>query len=145
MASSALRVMVLAMLVVAASTTAASLSPPLTRVPELAPRNHSPALRALSELNPIDAHVHFFKNDPAFQVLLTDLKLRFLNICLIDDRHSLFKELEPQRKAVLEVSRLSSGRAAFCTTLSPYDFEDCVQGFFLPLQQSTKLKISLPE
>jgi predicted TIM-barrel fold metal-dependent hydrolase len=50
--------------------------------------------------------------------------LRFLNICVIDDRDPDFKGLEPQRSQVLSVFRSSSGRGAFCTTFSPYDFEN---------------------
>jgi predicted TIM-barrel fold metal-dependent hydrolase len=82
------------------------------------------ALAALAKLNPIDAHVHAYKDDPAFNALLRRLRLGVLNICVIDDRDADYKGLEPQRSQVLSVSRSAAGRAAFCTTFSPYDFED---------------------
>ncbi len=81
------------------------------------------ALEAWARLNPIDAHVHVYKNDPAFQLLLQRLRLGLLNICVIDDREAGYEGLEPQRGQILSVSRSSAGRAAFCTTFSPYDFE----------------------
>jgi predicted TIM-barrel fold metal-dependent hydrolase len=84
----------------------------------------SAALEAFAGLNPIDAHVHVYREDAAFNVLLKRLRLGVLNICVIDDRDVDYKELEPQRSRVLSVLRSSSGRAAFCTTFSPYDFED---------------------
>jgi len=82
------------------------------------------ALKALAKLNPIDAHAHVYKNDPLLSDFLVRLNLRFLNICVIDDRDPDFKGLEPQRTEVLSVFRSTSGRGAFCTTFSPYDFDD---------------------
>jgi len=86
----------------------------------------SPAsdLAGFSALAPIDAHVHLYKDDPAFGALLERLNLRILDICVIDDRDPLFKGLEPQRGDVLKVVHSTGGRAAFCTTFSPYDFEE---------------------
>jgi len=84
----------------------------------------SAALKAFAKLHPIDAHAHVYKDDAAFNDFLQRLNLRILNICVIDDRDPDFKGLEPQRRQVLGVSRSTSGRAAFCTTFSPYDFED---------------------
>ncbi|MGO8790469.1 MAG: amidohydrolase family protein [Terriglobia bacterium] len=74
-------------------------------------------------LGPIDAHVHLFKDDPAFGAFMQRLNLRILNICVIDDRDPYSKALEPQRGDVLKVARTTRGRAVFCTTFSPYDFE----------------------
>lgn len=79
-------------------------------------------LQRLARLNPIDAHAHVYRSDPAFLDLLKRLNLRLLNICVIDDRYPDFRALEPQRSQVLSVFRASAGRAAFCTTFSPYDF-----------------------
>ena len=39
-----------------------------------------------SALAPIDAHVHLYKDDPAFGALMQRLNLRVLDICVIDDR-----------------------------------------------------------
>lgn len=84
----------------------------------------SAALKAFARLNPIDAHAHVYKDDTACNDFLKRLHLRILNICVIDDRDPDFKGLEPQRSQVVSVFRSTAGRAAFCTTFSPYDFED---------------------
>lgn len=81
-------------------------------------------LASFSALAPIDAHVHLYKDDPAFGTLLKRLNLRALNILVIDDRDPYGKGLEPQRSDVLKVAHVTAGRALFCTTFSPYDFED---------------------
>ncbi|HEX6804672.1 MAG TPA: amidohydrolase family protein [Terriglobales bacterium] len=81
-------------------------------------------LAGFSALAPIDAHVHLYKDDPAFGTLLKRLNLRVLDILVIDDRDPYGKGLEPQRSDVLKVVHVTAGRALFCTTFSPYDFED---------------------
>jgi predicted TIM-barrel fold metal-dependent hydrolase len=80
-------------------------------------------LDAFAKINPIDVHLHIYKDDPAFGALMQRLRLRGLNICVIDDRDPDYNGLEPQRSEVLKVRQLTDGRAAFCTTFSPYDFE----------------------
>ena len=67
--------------------------------------------------------VHLYKDDPAFGALIERLKLRILDICVIDDRDPYFKGLEPQRGDVIKVIRRTGGRAVLCTTFSPYKFE----------------------
>ena len=81
-------------------------------------------LANFSALAPIDAHVHLYKDDPAFGAFLGRLNLRILNICVIDDRDPYAKGLEPQRSDALKVVHSTAGRAVFCTTFSPYDFEE---------------------
>lgn len=90
----------------------------------VAASDHSALLKAFAEMNPIDAHVHLYKDDPAFGALLERLKLRILDICLIDDRDPYFKAIEPQRGDVQRVVHSTLGRAVLCTTFSPYDFEE---------------------
>ena len=80
-------------------------------------------LAGFSALAPIDAHVHVYKDDPALGALFQRLKLRALNICVIDDRDPYGNAIEPQRSDVLKFARTSRGRAVFCTTFSPYGFE----------------------
>ncbi|HVN03032.1 MAG TPA: amidohydrolase family protein [Bryobacteraceae bacterium] len=81
-------------------------------------------LASFSALEPIDAHVHLYKDDPAFGALMRRLKLHILDICVIDDRDPYFKGLEPQRSDVLKVVHSTGGRAVLCTTFSPYEFEE---------------------
>jgi len=81
-------------------------------------------LTSFSALAPIDAHVHLYNDDPAFSALLERLKLRILDICVIDDRDPYGNGIEPQRSDVLKVVRATRGHAVFCTTFSPYGFEE---------------------
>ena len=81
-------------------------------------------LASFSALAPIDAHVHLYKDDPAFGAFLKHLNLRVLDIIVIDDRDPFGKGLEPQRSDVLKVVHVTASRALFCTTFDPYDFED---------------------
>lgn len=87
------------------------------------PDEQTALLDALAQTNPIDVHVHLYKDDPAFSRLMDRLKLHALDICVIDDRDPDYSGLEPQRSEVLKVRERTGGRAAFCTTFSPYDFE----------------------
>lgn len=80
-------------------------------------------LAAFAAVGPIDAHIHLYQDDPRFGALMQRLNLRGLNICVIDDRDPFFKGLEPQRGDEFKVRRMTGGRAAICTTFSPYDFE----------------------
>ena len=81
-------------------------------------------LAGFSALAPIDAHIHLYNDDPAFGAFLKRLNLRVLDILVIDDRDPFGKGLEPQRSDVLKVVHVTAGRAIFCTTFSPYEFED---------------------
>jgi hypothetical protein len=89
-----------------------------------AARTPEPDSGEFSAVAPIDAHVHLYKDDPALNTLMQRLNLRVLNICVIDNRDPDYGGLEPQRTDVLKVRRVTHGRAVFCTTFSPYDFEE---------------------
>ena len=80
-------------------------------------------LTGFAALAPIDAHIHIYKDDPAFVSLLQRLNLRLLNVLVIDDRDPYAKAIEPQRGDALKVARSTGGRAVICTTFSPYEFE----------------------
>jgi hypothetical protein len=94
------------------------------QAPKPAAASENAALKAFAAIQPIDAHVHIYKDDPALNALIQRLNLRAVDICVIDDRDPSFKELEPQRTDVLKVRQSTKGRVAFCTTFSPYDFEE---------------------
>lgn len=87
------------------------------------PDERNALLEAFAKTNPIDVHIHLYKDDPTFSRLMATLDLRALDICVIDDRDPDYRGLEPQRSEVLAVRQRTHGRAAFCTTFSPYDFE----------------------
>lgn len=96
-----------------------SLAVPVTAAAD----EQSALLEAFAAINPIDAHVHLYKDDPALAALIERLHMHILDICVIDDRDPDYNGLEPQRSEVLKVRQRTAGRAAFCTTFSPYDFE----------------------
>lgn len=77
----------------------------------------------LAAVEPIDTHVHAYIADPRVAELLDRFHLRVLNILLIDDRDPFAKGMEPQWSDALAV-RAASSRAAVCTTIDPYGFED---------------------
>ena len=85
--------------------------------------NESALLKGFSEIGPVDAHIHVYKDDPELTALIERLNLRAANICVIDDRDPDYKGLEPQRTQVLKFRQSTQGRAAFATTFDPYGFE----------------------
>jgi len=85
--------------------------------------DESALLKGFADIQPIDTHIHVYKDAPELDALIEHLNLHALNICVIDDRDPDYKGLEPQRSEVLKVRQDTHGRAAFCTTFSPYEFE----------------------
>lgn len=81
-------------------------------------------LREFAAIEPIDVHMHVYKDDPEVNGLIEHLNLRGVNICVIDHRDPDYKGLEPQRAQVLKVRQSTRGRLAFCTTFDPYAFEE---------------------
>jgi len=81
------------------------------------------ALKAFAALHPIDAHVHVFKSDAAFQAMLQRLNLKLLNILVMDDTLSYHRQLQPQIDDALVLVRSSSDQIALCTTFDPYKFD----------------------
>jgi len=120
-----MRIYVVTTLLVSAMIATAKLSSVLIagQGAQPAASDESTLLEAFAEVQPIDAHIHVYKNDPQLDALIERLNLRALNICVIDDRDPDYKGLEPQRTQVLAFRQGTHGRAAFCTTFSPYDFE----------------------
>jgi len=81
-------------------------------------------LKSLAALNPVDAHVHVFKSDPAFEALLEKANLKLLNILVVDDTLPYRKELPREVSDALALVRASKGRVALCTTFDPYKFNE---------------------
>ena len=74
-------------------------------------------------IHPIDAHVHVFKTDPAFQKMLERLNLKLLNILVMDDSLPHRKQLQPQIDKAFALMRSSRGHISLCTTFDPYKFD----------------------
>lgn len=81
------------------------------------------ALKSFAAIHPIDAHVHVFKTDPAFQAMLERENLKLLNILVMDDTQPYRKELQPQLEDALSLVRSSRGHVALCATFDPYKFD----------------------
>jgi hypothetical protein len=81
------------------------------------------ALKSFTAIHPIDAHVHVFKTDPAFQSMLERLNLKILNILVMDDTLPYRRELRPQIEGARTLVHSSRGHVALCTTFDPYKFD----------------------
>lgn len=95
----------------------------LSAPPPAGETEYDQALKSFAALHPIDAHVHVFKTDPAFQAMLERLNLKLLNILVMDDTLSYRKQLQPQIGDALALMRSSHGHIALCTTFNPYQFD----------------------
>lgn len=71
----------------------------------------------------IDAHAHVFNTAPQFYDMLRRLNLRVVNICVVDKYDRGYEEAEPQHVKALEVFQGSQGRAAWCSTFDPENWE----------------------
>lgn len=71
----------------------------------------------------IDAHAHVFQDAPAFYPMLERLDMRLLNICVVDKHERGFSDIASQHATALEVRRASQGRAAWCSSYDPQDWE----------------------
>lgn len=78
---------------------------------------------SLADLERIDAHAHVFNPSAAIYGMFDRLNLRIVNICVVDKHDRGFEEAEPQHKAAREVFRGTKGRAAWCSTFDPQDWE----------------------
>jgi predicted TIM-barrel fold metal-dependent hydrolase len=81
----------------------------------------SPAeLRAFTALDPVDAHAHVWRSDPAFDRMLNRLNVHLLDIVVVNDQEPEQKDLRHESDATLNFIRGSGGHAAFCTSIDPY-------------------------
>jgi predicted TIM-barrel fold metal-dependent hydrolase len=71
----------------------------------------------------IDAHAHVFSSPPAFIDMLERLDVHLLNIAVVDKHDPGFEEAGPQHERAVEVARASRGRAGWCSTFDPQDWE----------------------
>jgi hypothetical protein len=80
-------------------------------------------LSGFSALAPIDVHAHAFINDPAFAALLERLNLHILNICVVVQHGRGYDEAAPLNRTAREILHSTGGRAAWCSTFDPRDFD----------------------
>src|SRR5271165_4930367 len=65
-------------------------------------------LRAFAALEPIDSHVHAFKDDPEITDLMDRLRLHVLDIC-VADAHSIYGSLDTETARAKSFIRASRG------------------------------------
>jgi hypothetical protein len=80
------------------------------------------SLKALSALEPIDAHTHILKTDPAVTAMLERWNLHVLDILVSDDKDQARGTLDQQRAKAFAFVRSAHGHAALCTTFDPFLF-----------------------
>jgi predicted TIM-barrel fold metal-dependent hydrolase len=78
-------------------------------------------LRAFAAIDPIDSHVHAFKNDPEITDLMERLRLHVLDIC-VADAHSIYGSLDTETARAKAFIQSSRGHARLCVTFDPYSF-----------------------
>ena len=101
-------------------------TPTVIRLQQSAPSrnvNQNLLLRSFAALDPIDAHVHIYKDDPSLDAFLKQYHLHVLDIAYVDDRYPFFAHLQPQLGDILQLVHSTAGRTSFCTALNPYPFE----------------------
>ncbi len=81
-------------------------------------------LQALSKLQPIDAHTHILKSDPALVAMLDRLNLHVLDILVVDDKDHARGSLDEQRAEARAFVHSASGHAALCTSFNPFLFSN---------------------
>src|ERR1700722_6136794 len=82
----------------------------------------SEELRPFAAIEPIDTHVHAFKNDAEFIGLIASLRLHLLDICVADN-HSIYGELATELARAQGFVSGSQGHAKLCVTFDPYSFQ----------------------
>jgi predicted TIM-barrel fold metal-dependent hydrolase len=83
----------------------------------------SPDLEAFAAQNPIDAHTHVFKRDPAFIAMLHQLHLHVVDIIVVDDTDPQLKSLKWELDNGWSFVRSAAGHAVLCTSFDPYKFD----------------------
>jgi predicted TIM-barrel fold metal-dependent hydrolase len=84
----------------------------------------SPELKAFAALQPIDTHVHAWKDSPVFYATLVRLHLHVVNIAVVSSVDPpIYRTLEPQLLLLRTMHQDSRGRVAMCTTFDSYKFQ----------------------
>ncbi len=81
-------------------------------------------LKALSALQPIDAHTYFLVTDPAITSMLQRWNLHVLDILVDDDKDPVRGKLVVQRQKAFAFVHSAPGHVALCTTFDPFTFRN---------------------
>jgi predicted TIM-barrel fold metal-dependent hydrolase len=78
------------------------------------------AMKGLAALEPIDAHAHMFREDPAVLAFMKQMHMRVLDIYVMESREDPLQPMRVQGRAMLGFGQ---GHVAWCTTIDPYVFD----------------------
>lgn len=81
-------------------------------------------LHAFTEIEPVDTHVHVFKDDPEFCNFVQRIHLHLLDIVVANREDKTFPNLESKIAAARAFVRDSKGQAVLCTTFDPFKYSD---------------------
>jgi predicted TIM-barrel fold metal-dependent hydrolase len=79
-------------------------------------------LNAFAAMDPVDTHVHAFKNDSDFVALMARLRLHVLDIC-VADTHGIYGDLAVETARAKAFIKGSHNRGRLCVTFNPFDFQ----------------------
>ncbi len=91
--------------------------------PPIASSNNDVAgdLTGFAAMQPVDTHVHVFKTDSEFIVLLGRLRLHVLDIEVADNQR-IFGDLKAEMALAEKFTRENSKHASLCVTFDPFRF-----------------------
>jgi predicted TIM-barrel fold metal-dependent hydrolase len=79
-------------------------------------------LSAFAAIDPVDTHVHAFKNDADLVGLMARLRLHVLDIC-VADTHGIYGDLAAETARAKAFVKGSQNHARLCVTFNPFDFQ----------------------
>jgi len=87
------------------------------------PDDPAELLQGFAALEPIDTHVHAFKNDPEITDLMAHLQLHILDIC-VADTHGIYGSLDVETARAKAFVQASRNHARLCVTFDPFSFRE---------------------
>lgn len=79
-------------------------------------------LQAFAAMDPIDSHVHAFKNDADFVTMISRLRLHVLDITVADTQ-GIYGDLGAELARAKSFVQGSAGHASLCVTFDPFQFQ----------------------
>jgi hypothetical protein len=83
------------------------------------------ALKEFIALEPVDAHTHVYRDDPAFSAMLQRLHLHVLDVLVVDVKDdATHRTLDSLKQGALQFVSSNPGRASLSTTFNPFTWND---------------------
>jgi hypothetical protein len=82
-------------------------------------------LKEFAALEPIDAHTHIYRNDPAFSAMLQRLHLHVLDLLVVDVKdNATHRTFEPLKQAAWQFVSSNAPHAALSTSFDPFTWNE---------------------